>query len=274
MIVITTVACCFPSHVTASEEKYYADVVNVAVPSSDIVTADEIDPTIVAEEVDVNVDNGDEAVDPNKQTTFTTNDFVEENIEVPVVNSKIIDPTTFDKNTADIIFKEIDAHVEELKRVKEQAAIRASFCYETDQKSNIPSEMLREVIRIVLTDNGITDSKLYGIEDAVLKAENYASMNALDILAIMSLESSYGTSYSARVRNNLVGATNDTGRIQYGSIDDSIEHFGKFMGDYYISQGRTTLESIAPKYCPPENDKWLSNVKAIKQHYIEVLKTL
>lgn len=259
-IVIVSVACCFPSPTTVSANESGENSKGELLISDDSVSADEIEPVIETQ---------------TEKVKRTGTGSENETTETPSVI--IIDSYASCIDIAKIAKEENDKQVAEAERLAElerQKAIRAAFCYETNKSSNIPPEMLKEVIRIALSEKGYTDSKMYGIENAVLEAENYASMNALDILSIMSLESAYGTSYSARVRNNLVGATGKNGLIYYDSVGSGVNHFGKFMGDYYISQGRTTLNTIAPKYCPPRSSYWASDVQTIKGRYIEILNTL
>lgn len=260
-IIATSLVCGFPISATASDVAN-AETENLEVSSIDKpLSPDEVDP-----------------INKSSDTQSASIQIIEvENIPVydaPEIN--IMDTNSNHIDVVALIREEGKRQEEEARRLAEiekEKAIRAAICYDTDKKSNIPPEMLKELIEIVLDKYGITESKMYGIENAVLEAENYASMNALDILAIMSLESGYGTSYSARNRNNLVGATGKDGLIYYDNPSDCINHFGQFIGDYYISQGRTTLSSIGPKYCPP-NPNWANNVQSIKNQYIEVLKTL
>lgn len=255
-IIATSLICCFPMNVTASDIKNEESNNNEVSSIDKPLSADEIEPI-------------------NTATTIKIIEVENEPIDnVPEIN--ILDSNSNYIDMIELIEIENAKQEEEARRLAEiekEKAIRAAICYDTNVKSNIPPEMLKELIEIVLNENGVYESKMYGIENAVLEAENYASMNALDILAIMSLESAYGTSYSARNRNNLVGASNSKGLIYYNSISDGINHFGRFMGDYYISQGRTSLCSIGPKYCPP-NPNWANKVQNIKNRYVEILKTL
>ncbi len=50
------------------------------------------------------------------------------------------------------------------------------------------------------------------------------------------------------------------GRIEFSSFDEAIEGVGKGLHDIYISKGRTTIEKIAPVYCPPNAAGWARKV--------------
>lgn len=94
--------------------------------------------------------------------------------------------------------------------------------------------------------------------------------------------SNYCTNYDTyllRDYNNLSGARNDDGSynvgknnfIIYDTLDQSAEHYLKFLRSGYLDAGRTTFTTIQPKYCPTDdpsdtagvNSQWLGGCREL-----------
>ena len=121
----------------------------------------------------------------------------------------------------------------------------------------------------------LKDSKLSGIEDAVIEVEDTFGINALFTLSVAMLESGHGTSQFAKEKNNLFGMNaNDmspTDAFGYESMDESVLDFGERISKYYIEQGLTRLDTIASKYCPGPNKDWDDKVRTIMEGNINKL---
>ena len=99
----------------------------------------------------------------------------------------------------------------------------------------------------------ITDGTWWsGYEDSLYDLEQNYHINAAFAMAVSSLESGRGTSAKARNRNNYYGLATST---SYGSRYECTMYFGDIMNRLYVNQGKVCVNSIGPKYCPP-NREW------------------
>ena len=101
---------------------------------------------------------------------------------------------------------------------------------------------------------------------AILEIEEEYGINAYFTIAVMKLESGNGKSRLAKSKNNLFGL-NATGggnakAYAFDTKADSVRKFGQLIADNYVEKGYTTIEKVARKYCPA-NDDWSKLVKRI-----------
>ena len=91
------------------------------------------------------------------------------------------------------------------------------------------------------------------------------------VLAQASLETGFGSSYSARVRNNYFGITFSTGLVKFDDKSQSFQYYGSLMerkyGHCLQLETEEMVECIAEKYAedPNYSKKVLSVIKRIKQ---------
>ena len=82
------------------------------------------------------------------------------------------------------------------------------------------------------------------------------------MMAIAEFETGHGSSYSARVRNNIAGIMDGKRHRVYRSIREGIEAQAALLKAGYISKGLTTIPQIGRKYSPtgasndPYNTNW------------------
>ena len=93
-----------------------------------------------------------------------------------------------------------------------------------------------------------------GYEESLYHLEQNYGINAVFAMAVSTLESGGGTSSRARNRDNYYGLSTST---NYGSRYSCTMYFGDLINRKYVSQGRSSVYSIGPKYCPP-NRQWES----------------
>ncbi|MCD8024585.1 MAG: glucosaminidase domain-containing protein [Candidatus Gastranaerophilales bacterium] len=82
------------------------------------------------------------------------------------------------------------------------------------------------------------------------------------VLAIMSLETGYGTSSAIVNYNNPGGMMKSGSIIHYSSLEEGIEAVIKNLANNYIGQGLTTISEIGAKYCP-SSQSWIDSVTSI-----------
>ncbi len=130
----------------------------------------------------------------------------------------------------------------------------------------------------VASDSGLTKKQIaslfkgtalegHGLEDVILEMEEEYGINAFFTIAVMKLESGHGKSRLAKNKNNLFGLNAIDGdaynkAFSFKTKGDSIEKFGKLISKNYIGKGLKTIEKVAKKYCPTD-DNWPKLVKSI-----------
>ena len=100
---------------------------------------------------------------------------------------------------------------------------------------------------------------LKGQGEKFLEMQEKYGINAAFLAGIVMNESANGTSDLAVKKNN-VGGVRYPGSYkfkEYDDVGDCIEHMAKFLSNSYIKKGKTTIGTIAAKYCPvsDETDK-------------------
>ena len=70
------------------------------------------------------------------------------------------------------------------------------------------------------------------------------------LMAISKHETGNWSSSIFKNYHNMGGIIGSNGFRQYNSLDDGIEDFVNLLDNYYINNGRDTIELIGAKYCP------------------------
>lgn len=112
---------------------------------------------------------------------------------------------------------------------------------------------------------------LVNLAQSIYDTERKYKVNAYFIMAVASLESGYGSSNLASVKNNLFGIrAYDTDPSKYATHfdtkHDSIDYFGELIyNDYIIDRNANTTELISPIYCT--TDEWANDVVWLMNYY-------
>lgn len=135
-----------------------------------------------------------------------------------------------------------------------------------NEKSNISLGQLQFLLK---------DTKLSGIEQAVLDIEEMYSVNAFFTIAVAKLESASGTSKIARNKNNLFGLNaidGDAYRSAYtfDTPSDSVYYFGKNLERRYFSVGAHSISAINKIYCTSKT--WGGEIKEIMKSDFNKIK--
>ncbi|WP_373231155.1 glucosaminidase domain-containing protein [Cohnella sp.] len=106
-----------------------------------------------------------------------------------------------------------------------------------------------------------------GLEEVILEIEQEYGINAYFTIAVLKLESGNGKSRLAKNKNNLFGLNAIDGdahnkAFSFKTKGDSVRKFGQLISKNYVAKGYTTIEKVASKYCPA-NDDWSSLVSSI-----------
>ena len=107
----------------------------------------------------------------------------------------------------------------------------------------------------------LSDTALEPYAAAIIKAEKEHSVNALGLASIMALESSWGTNYNARARNNYAGIRVNGKYKYFDSAEECIDYMAKLLSTEYLSPdgkwwaGDKSVSSVALKYCE-QADHW------------------
>lgn len=114
--------------------------------------------------------------------------------------------------------------------------------------------------------------KLISTIDAIMY--NYVTYNIKPSfqLAVMCVESEYGSSDLAVYKNNVCGLNAFSTETQsmydnayeFESMSDCVLTFGEIIHESYISQGYTSIEKISTKYCPGNSRTWRDLVKDVQ----------
>ena len=131
-----------------------------------------------------------------------------------------------------------------------------------------------QLIAQILKGTELTD---HALEEAILEIEDEYGINAYFTIAVMKLESGNGKSRLAKHKNNLFGL-NATGgsnskAFAFDTKADSVRKFGELIAKAYVGKGYTTIEKVARKYCPA-NDDWSKLVHRIMKSDHNKLKKL
>lgn len=124
---------------------------------------------------------------------------------------------------------------------------------------------LNEKLTILLISNAKFDSldKLTGTVPAYVAAGRIYGVDPALMLAITLHETAYGTAEPFTKGNNPGGIKPPSGLQGYSTLEHGVLDFARLLRNLYISEGRTTPETIANKYAPPTSERnrsWPSGV--------------
>ena len=115
---------------------------------------------------------------------------------------------------------------------------------------------------------------LAGQGDAFVDAGLESNVDPYFVAAISIIEST-GGNHCVREHNawgrkaggangSKYNRINSNGWCSWNSWDDAIHDEADYLARVYLDQGRTTVSSIARKYCPPTASSWRSNVRRVQ----------
>lgn len=174
-----------------------------------------------------------------------------------------IEVITPDKNiipTPDVIMPNKEGFESTTNDVNIQATDVIGYDYiDPDILYDVVADIAPELI-------SICDALIYNYEQYGLKPSFQ--------LAVFCLESGYGTSYLARNKNNICGlnayATSSKSVYEnatyFETKSDCVLKFGSIIYNNYVLCGRTSIERISTKYCPPNSQNWTNLVSSIQKN--------
>lgn len=122
--------------------------------------------------------------------------------------------------------------------------INTNLTIDTDVR--IPSNLTKEQYNIMLEG-----TNLYGLGNALVKAEKEYQVNGLYLLGLACLESAYGSSGYAIKRNNLVGwnavDSNPDNATYFESQEECILFVAEKLQQNYLTEGGAYFEGYTPK---------------------------
>lgn len=105
--------------------------------------------------------------------------------------------------------------------------------------------------------------KPQSVEEMIcVECEEYG-VDAELALAIAILETGNFTSAAYTEGNNVGGLSHDEQPIEFKDLERGVEAFVMNLYHNYYEQGLDTVEEIAPKYCPVNQEQWAESVNAI-----------
>ena len=146
--------------------------------------------------------------------------------------------------------KEIIAEIEEqarLQAIKEREEYINSIVCDPTDVSKVSG--LKESDFKLLTEGTWWE----GNEAALVELESEYGVNAMFAMSVSTLESGFGESVRAQSQNNYYGL--EVSR-SWESLYDNTQYWGSLISKYYVGEGRSSVDSISTKYCPPNSDFW------------------
>lgn len=92
-----------------------------------------------------------------------------------------------------------------------------------------------------------------GNEQTLIDLENTYGINAMFAMSVSTLESYFGESDRAKIRNNYYGLELSK---YWDSLYSNTQFWGNIIKEYYVNEGRQSVYSISTKYCPPNSEYW------------------
>ena len=106
-----------------------------------------------------------------------------------------------------------------------------------------------------------TEKKALGVEDLIcIECDKYG-IDARLALAIARLETGHFTSDAYLSGNNVGGLSIDEEPMCFTSLERGVEAFVMNLYYNYYQEGLDTVDEIAPKYCPVNQEQWADTVK-------------
>lgn len=200
---------------------------------------------------------GEKQTQSSEETTLTFEKEIENDVALTaIMNSKKMDLSRIEND--------IESQIESIKIENMRKRQLESITCDPDNVtkiSNMTEEQIGEMVK---------GTWLEGKESALYQVEQEEGINVFFIYAVSTLESDHGSSYRATTRHNYYGL--ETSK-NYSSYEDNTKYFGDMMNRLYIERGKTSVDDIAPVYCPP-NRNWENVVKEIMTTQYEKITTL
>lgn len=111
----------------------------------------------------------------------------------------------------------------------------------------------------------VANFKITGVEDMICVECDKYGVDAELALAIARLETGHFTSEAYTEYNNVGGLSRDEEPIKFKDLETGVEAFVRNLHDNYIAEGLDTVDEIAPKYCPVNQEQWAETVKALME---------
>lgn len=199
---------------------------------------------------------------PQPVSSTTTSEDSQGAVNFQIVVSTVIPNGTNAESKNEEVIEEVRVQETLEEEIKAELAERARLKAIEEQKAYIASIVCdpTDVSRV----SGLKESdfKLLtkgtwweGNEEALVKLENECGINAMFAMAVSTLESGFGTSDRAQSRNNYYGL--ETSRY-WDSLYNNTQYWGDLISTHYVGEGRSSVDSISTKYCPPNSDYWAS----------------
>jgi hypothetical protein len=108
-----------------------------------------------------------------------------------------------------------------------------------------------------------TEIKALSVEELIIiECDKYGVDEEL-ALAIAKLETGHFTSDAYTAGNNVGGMSIDEEPMCFPSLERGVEAFVKNLYYNYYEQGLDTVDEIAKKYCPLNQEQWAETVKEL-----------
>ena len=135
---------------------------------------------------------------------------------------------------------------------REYESVRDSLTQKIDKNFDVRTPFLgtAEDLEVILKN-----TPLKGQGKNFLAAQEKYGVNALFMIAISQTESTFGKhTPGGRNKGNFAGLT--IRNIE--TFDECIDKLGDNFanGKYFYKKGKTTINEIAPTYCPPRKERW------------------
>ena len=168
----------------------------------------------------------------------------------------------------EIPIEDID-EVEEVDTIEEepQEEVAPAVAYTPSYSSSIIDDAFIDYVLFEEVISEISPS-LSGIGKSIVDNYNEYGLKPSFQLAVFCLESGYGKSGLSQDKNNICGLnayptstlTAYQNAFSYDTKGECASHFADIIYKGYISSGRTTVDSVATKYCPPNSINWTNSV--------------
>lgn len=133
-----------------------------------------------------------------------------------------------------------------------------------NQKSGLSEEQFNQLIEVAMNNKNKNTSSLLNMGAYLKFIEDEYNVNGLFALSVSSFESGWGVRFT---NNNLFGFK--SGALEFKNVGESINYFGKLIRNNYMNEGRDTVSAISTKYCPPNSNKWSSDVNWFMRYYAD-----
>lgn len=111
----------------------------------------------------------------------------------------------------------------------------------------------------------IVDFKPQSVEEMICMECDEYGVDAELAIAIARLETGNFTSAAYTEGNNVGGLSHDEEPIAFKDLERGVEAFVMNLHYNYYAEGLDTVEEIAPKYCPVNQQQWAESVNAIME---------